>query len=99
MQLREVAHARAGDKGNLVTISVIAWRAADYARLEEQVTVERVSAHFAELIDRPATRYCLPRLGALNIVLHRPLTQSVTRSLALDAHGKCLSSALLALEI
>jgi len=99
MQLREIAHARAGDKGNLVTISVIAWREEDYARLEEQVTVERVSAHFAEIVDRPVERYCLPRLGALNFVLHRPVRQSVTRSLALDAHGKCLSSALLMLEI
>jgi hypothetical protein len=99
MPLRDMAHARTGDKGSLVTISLIAYREEDFPRIEESVTVEKVSALFADFIDRPAQRYCLPHLSALNFVLHRPETQSVTRSLALDAHGKCLGSALLGLEI
>ena len=37
--------------------------------------------------------------GALNFVLHGALAGGVTRSLGLDAHGKSLSSALLALEL
>ena len=41
----------------------------------------------------------LPHLSALNFVLQRPDSQSVTHSLALDAHGKCLGSALLGMEI
>ena len=44
-------------------------------------------------------RYELPTLGALNFVLDQALGGGVTRSLALDAHGKALSSALLSLEI
>ena len=99
MQLRELAHSRTGDKGCIVTISVIAYRSKDYPLLEERVTAERVSKLFSEIIDRPAVRYTLPRLSALNFVLQRPATQSVTRSLALDAHGKCLGSLLLAMEI
>ena len=99
MLLRKLAHARAGDKGNVVTISLIARRSEDFAMLEKCVTAERVSAHFQEIVDRPVLRYALPHLGALNFVLHRPASQSVTRSLALDAHGKCLSSALLALTV
>jgi hypothetical protein len=99
MQLREIAHSRTGDKGSFVTVSLIANRRDDFSLLAERVTAERVSELFASLIDRPAVRYELPHLGALNFVLHRPETQNVTRSLALDAHGKCLGSALLALEI
>jgi hypothetical protein len=99
MLLREIAHSRTGDKGNVVTISLIAYRDEDFGILEERVTAERVSALFAGLIDRPAVRYELPQLAALNFVLHRPGNQSVTRSLALDAHGKCLGSALMGLEI
>lgn len=99
MLLREIAWARAGDKGRVVTISLTARRGEDFALLERWATAERVSAHFARLIDRPAVRYALPHLWALNFVLHRPDAQDVTRSLALDAHGKCLSSALLAMEI
>jgi hypothetical protein len=99
MLLREIAHSRTGDKGNIVTISLIAYRTEDYNMLEERVTAERVTALFGALIDRPAVRYTLPQLSALNFVLQRPITQSVTQSLALDAHGKCLGSALLGMEI
>jgi hypothetical protein len=99
MLLREIAHSRTGDKGNIVTISLIAYRDEDFKILEERVTAERVSALFTEMIERPAIRYTLPHLSAMNFVLHRPVNQSVTRSLALDAHGKCLGSALLGLEI
>lgn len=99
MLLREIAHARTGDKGNLVTISVIAYHAEDFGQIEERVTAERVGELFAEIIDGPVQRYSLPHLSALNFVLQRPQTQSVTRSLALDAHGKCLGSALLGMEV
>ena len=99
MLLNQLAHARTGDKGNIVTISLIAYRQNDFGLLEQAVTAERVAAHFSELIEGPVHRYKLPQLGALNFALHRPLSNSVTRSLALDAHGKCLGSALLALEI
>jgi hypothetical protein len=99
MLLHQLAHARTGDKGNIVTISLIAFRKDDFALLEQKVTAKRVAAHFAELLQGPVQRYTLPQLGALNFVLHRPIANSVTRSLALDAHGKCLGSALLALEI
>lgn len=99
MKLRELAHSRAGDKGNLVNISVIAYRDEDYPILVERVTVERVTELYREHITRPVVRYCVPNLCALNFVLHRPPTDAVTRSLRADAHGKSLSSLMLALEI
>lgn len=99
MLLNELAHSRTGDKGNIVTISLIAYRGEDFPILEREVTSERVAAHFRELIEGPVQRYSLPQLRALNFVLRRPSSNSVTRSLALDAHGKCLGSALLAMEI
>jgi hypothetical protein len=99
MLLNELAHARTGDKGNIVTISLIAYREEDFKIIEEKVTADRVSLHFEELLEGPVLRYSLPHLAALNFVLCRPQSRSVTRSLALDAHGKCLGSALLALEI
>lgn len=98
-KLREIAHARTGDKGDVSNISVIAYAAEDYPRLERHVTAERVKAHFAGLVRGEVVRHALPGLGALNFVLDRALGGGVTRSLALDAHGKCLSSAILDLEI
>jgi hypothetical protein len=99
MLLRDIAHARAGDKGNISNISVIAYDPNDYLLLERHVTAERVKEHFREIVQGEVQRYTLPALGALNFVLHDALAGGVTRSLALDAHGKALSSAILSLEI
>ncbi|WP_439495247.1 AtuA-related protein [Bosea sp. (in: a-proteobacteria)] len=99
MRLRELAHARAGDKGDISNISVIAYEPGDYAFLAEHVTAERVAALFAGIVHGEIVRYELPELGALNFVLHQALGGGVTRSLRLDPHGKSLSSALLELDI
>ena len=99
MLLRDIAHTRTGDKGNRSTLSVIAYDPKDFALLEQQLTAERVRAHFAGLVNGPVERYALPQLGALNFVMHNALGGGVTRSLALDAHGKCLSALLLTFVI
>jgi hypothetical protein len=99
MKLREIAHSRTGDKGNISNISVIAYDPKQYQLLREQVTAARVKAHFAGVVAGEVVRYELPRICALNFVMGQALGGGVTRSLALDAHGKSLSSALLDLEI
>ncbi len=99
MQLRDIAHSRAGDKGDISNISVIAYRLEDYALLERELTAERVRAHFAGVVQGVVVRYVLPQLGALNFVMQRALGGGVTRSLALDAHGKALSGVMLDIEL
>ena len=99
MLLREIAHSRAGDKGNRSTISVIAYDVKDFPAIERSITAERVRAHYASIVKGKVERFVVPQLGALNFVLHDALGGGVTRSLALDAHGKCLSSAILAMSI
>ena len=98
-KLREIAHSRTGDKGNTSNISVIAYDAKYFSLLKEQVTAARVKAHFAGVVQGDVVRYELPNIAALNFVMDQTLGGGVTRSLALDAHGKSLSSALLDLEI
>ena len=97
--LRDIAHARTGDKGEVCNISLIAFDARDYPRLVAHVTPARVRALFADLVRGDVRRYELPQLVALNFVMTGALGGGVTRSLALDAHGKSLSSLLLTLEI
>lgn len=99
MKLYDIAHSRTGDKGNISTISVIAYREEDYPTICSRVTAERVREYFAPLGCTAAERYELPTLGAVNFVLHNTLGGGVTRSLALDTHGKSLSSYLLELEL
>lgn len=99
MKLRDIAHSRTGDKGNISNISLIAWHPEDYKKLVEQVTAEKVKAWFGDIVNGEVIRYELPELGALNFVMHKALGGGVTRSLALDMHGKGLSSALLDMPI
>jgi hypothetical protein len=99
MLLRDIAHTRTGDKGNRSTLSVIAYDPKNFALLERTLTPQRVQAHFAGIVHGPVERYALPQLGALNFVMHAALGGGVTRSLALDAHGKCLSAKLLDLVL
>lgn len=98
-KLRDIAHSRTGDKGNTSVISLIAFDEKDFELLRDSVTVGRVKAHFAGVVHGAVTRYEIPSLGALNFVLQNALGGGVTRSLALDAHGKSLSSRLLDMEI
>ncbi len=93
--LHRIAYARSGDKGNRATLSVIALNPADYPELERLLTAERVRAHFAGVVHGAVQRYTLPHLGAVHFVMFDALGGGVTRSLALDAHGKTLSAAVL----
>lgn len=99
MKLRAIAHARAGDKGNVSNIAVFVFDAAEAATVREFLTAERVADHFADLGVSRVTRYELPALAALNFVIEGALGGGVTRSLSLDAHGKALSSSLLEIEL
>lgn len=99
MKLREIAHCRSGDKGNTANISVIAYEAKTYPFLVRNLTAERVAEHFGDLVKGDVVRYELPRLGALNFVMTEALDGGVVRSLAMDSHGKALSSALLVIDL
>ena len=99
MKLRTIAHSRSGDKGAIINVSLIVFDDRHYQFILRHVTVERVKAHFAELATGEVIRYELPLIGALNFVVHGVIGGGVTRTLALDAHGKSLSSALLELDI
>ena len=99
MKLRDIAHSRAGDKGDISNLSLIAYRLDDYPLLEKQVTAERVRAHFEGVVHGEVQRFLLPQLGALTFVMQRAHGGGVSRALALDAHGKSLSSALLDMDI
>ncbi|PXV91113.1 hypothetical protein C8E03_104121 [Lachnotalea glycerini] len=99
MKLKEIAHSRTGDKGEISNISLIAYKKEDYALLKEKITSNKVKEYFSEICKGEVTRYELDEIGALNFVLDKTLGGGVTRSLALDKHGKSLGMALLEMEI
>lgn len=99
MKLIDIAHSRTGDKGNISNISLIVYDEKDYELIREKVTAEKVKEYFKDIVKGEVVRYEIPNLGALNFVMDEALGGGVTRSLALDKHGKSLSSALLEMEI
>jgi hypothetical protein len=98
LQLRYLAHARSGDKGDAANVGLIALDPAWYPLLVEQVTARRVKRHFAGMVSS-VDRYELPNLHALNFILHGALDGGGTLSLKTDAQGKVYSTALLRMEI
>lgn len=97
LTVRDIAHARAGDKGHTVNISVIAHDSAGYERLLRELTEQRVMAAFAPVADGPVRRYALPNLLAFNFVVDG--VGSVTATPALDIHGKSLSGLMLTIRL
>lgn len=99
MKLYQIAHSRAGDKGNTLTLSLIPYDESDYDMLCEKVTVDKVKKHLHEIVSGEITRYELPNIASLLFVCHNALLGGVTTSLAVDTHGKTLSYALLEMEL
>src|SRR3954462_7367310 len=97
--LRQIAHARSGDKGDCANIGLIALNPEHYRTLVEQVTAERVKEHFRELCKGRVERFELPNLHALNFLLYEALEGAGTVSLRTDPQGKTFSAALLRMEI
>lgn len=99
IKLHAIAHGRSGDKGNRLNVSVIAYEPQDWPVLLAEVTAARVAALFAHRGVTEVRRYELPLLPALNFVIEDALEGGVNSSLAVDAHGKCLSYLVLGMDI
>jgi hypothetical protein len=98
LQLRWIAHARSGDKGDTANVGLIALEPEYYPLLLREVTKERVARHFKGMVSG-VERFELPNLNALNFLLHGALDGGGTISLKTDAQGKVYSTALLRMEI
>ena len=97
--LHRVAHARAGDKGNRLNVSVIAYHPRLWPLILAQVTTARVHDLFRHRGATAVTRYELPHLHALNFVIDEVLEGGVNASLNLDIHGKTNSFRVLGLPV
>ncbi|MCP9757362.1 hypothetical protein EGI26_19550 [Lacihabitans sp. CCS-44] len=99
MKLYNIAHSRAGDKGNISMLSLIPYNENDYEILCQKVTVECVKKHFEGIIHGEVVRYEMPNISSLLFVCNDALGGGVTTSLRMDTHGKALSYKLLEMEI
>ena len=95
VRLLDIAHARSGDKGDTANVGVIAIRPEWFPLINRELTLARVTQHFAGMITGDVDRFELPNLNALNFLLHGALGGGGTLSLKTDAQGKVYSTALL----
>ncbi len=99
VRLSELAHARSGDKGDTANIGVIARSPEIYPWLVKTLTAKVVKTRFKGICLGKVERHEVANLGALNFLLHESLGGGGTVSLRIDAQGKTLSHALLAMEV
>ena len=99
VQLRELAHARSGEKGDDVYLAVIAYEEHDYELLRNVVTVDFVAEVFGPILKGRVERFEVPGIGALNFALHGALDGGRTRNLAFEESGKALSSRILGQDV
>ena len=99
MKLREIAHTRAGDKGNLLNISVIPYNESDYVFLKKHLSTAKVQHFFRDMCKGAVTRYEVDGLCTLNFVLEHILDGGSTRNLGLDVLGRSTAQAILEIEL
>ncbi|KIL37341.1 beta-lactamase [Cohnella kolymensis] len=99
VQLRHIAQARSGDKGNTVNIALFAPTTEIYDVFLKEVTAERVKEHFTGMVEGEVTRYLVPNLKAMNFVCRGALGGGGSRTLRVDNLGKCYGSNLMRMEI
>src|SRR5690606_19414711 len=99
MKLREIAHSRTGDKGDISNISLIAFKSEDYEMIKEKVTERVVKEWLKGIVQGNVVLYEQPNLNGFNFVMYGVLGVGVTSTLAQDIHGKSLSSNLLDVDI
>lgn len=99
IRLLDICHGRSGDKGRDSNVGLIAWHPDLYDALLKATPVEAVQAHLGEIVRGTIDRYELPRMHAINFVLHDALDGGGVRSLRIDAQGKALCEAVLRMPV
>jgi len=99
IQLRDLAYARSGDKGDKCNIGLVAKDANAYALIDEYLTPDVVKAHFGAMVKGAVRIYQLPGIEAFNVVLEGALGGGATRTLRWDQTGKAMGNNLLRLEL
>lgn len=99
IQVRELAYARSGDKGNVTNVFLIPYRAGDLQLLDDQLTPARVKNQFGELVHGDVEKYIYPNIKAINFVLYESLEGGATQTLAIDTLGRNQGFLLQELEV
>lgn len=86
MRVGDMAAGRAGDKGDMLDLTLVAKDAAAYALLERALGAEAVRGLLNQVVQGPVMRYEVPGLNALKFVFPQALPGGVYASLRPGLH-------------
>jgi hypothetical protein len=99
VQLKDLAYARSGDKGDICNVGLIALNEENYHKIIQAVTAEKIKEHFGSMVTGEVYLYPMPNLNCLQVVMYGALGGGATRTLRYDQTGKAMSTALLRMEV
>jgi hypothetical protein len=86
MRVGDIAAGRAGDKGDMLDLTLVARDQAAYEQLREALTPERLAPLLNRVVPGPVQRYELPGLRALKFVMPQALPGGVYAALHPGLH-------------
>ncbi len=86
MRVGDIATGRAGDKGNVLDLTLVARDDAAYASLERVLSAQAVRTVLNRVVPGPVLRYEIPGLRALKFVAPEALAGGVYASLRPGLH-------------
>lgn len=97
--LRDIAYVRSGDKGDVVSVGVIARAPEYYPALLRSVTPQSVKALFGDWVRGEVDIYPMDNIEAVVVIMRGALGGGATRTLRLDQTGKAMGNGLLRLPV
>ncbi|MDP6640006.1 MAG: hypothetical protein QF817_02930 [Candidatus Poseidoniaceae archaeon] len=97
--LGSIAHARSGDKGDMVNIGIIARNQAWYPLLKQGVTSNWLAEAWGDEVHGRIKVFEVPGIGALNCTMDKALQGGGTVSMKTDAQGKSMGQTTLTVRI
>ncbi len=99
VQLKDVAFARSGDKGDISTIGIMALNHDYYEQLKRELTPVKIKNFFAGDVKGDVIVHCCDNMETFQILCRQGLDGGATRTLRFDSTGKALGCALLRMEV
>ena len=98
-RLADIADIRSGDKGDNVSIGVLARRPEDYPAILATLQPDAISALFGEWVKGTVRVYPMPNIDGCLVLLEHGLGGGATRTLRLDQTAKALGNGILRLPV
>lgn len=99
MLLKDLAHARSGDKSGSANVGVVVVDLDDVDRVGRALRRPGLAAVLGLPEDQEVRVHDLPRLGAFNVVLPDALGGAPPATLAYDVFGHDLGARILTLQV